>query len=672
MVRILACMLLCVLCARPLHAQHSLVLSGGGARGLSHAGALVALEQLGYRPPLVVGTSMGAIVGALYAAGLPAAEIRDIIARENWLERFAGESLLLGPRREARRPLLSFGIGSGRVFGGFIPETGINQRLVEMLFDAGVRANNDFDALPLRYRAVAADLATGAEVVLARGDLPRAVRASMAVPGVFAPVRWNDLVLVDGGVANNMAVSVARQLSSDPVIGIDVLRPARDIEERGVLDLGVRALRLLIENARPDTGSVPDILVLPRLEPGFSETYFPADASSLIRTGYESALQQVPPTAAERDVRRAAGAPPSRITALRIDNAGTATERLVRRIMDGAVREYDAPDIVRRTHALHMTGLFQSVWPRVERTDTTAVLVVDVARIASTSVAGSARWDNDRGAGAWLLLRQHVELRTPVELRISGAFDQLGHAGTASASFFSALVPGLTWSGGAHALEQRIRVFDGDAIVSDPYSRRAGAWLGAEVHGSVGEWFISALARADHVRDPGARGWAVGPFVRFARPPATDRVVGLDPVLEADVRGGDLEYQRLLLRAGPSFRAGRLRIAPLLSAEIASAGTPLHAQPASFRDAAPWLADGQLRAPGIIAGGVDIAYPILLNGYARVRVRGLAAGAAFDDMGLRAGGEIGAVWPTVLGPVSISLAAARGARRLNIGLGTEF
>jgi predicted acylesterase/phospholipase RssA len=659
------------------HAQHALVLSGGGARGLSHAGAIVALEELGYRPTLVVGTSMGAIVGALYAAGYEPAAIRDIVARENWLERFASEPLLMGPERTPRRAFVGLGINRGRFHGGFLAGTGINQRLIELLFDAGVRAGNDFDALPLRYRAVATDLATGAEVVLATGDLPRAVRASMAVPGVFSPVRWHERVLVDGGVANNLPVSVARSLGAERVIAIDVLRPAAHIEERGAIDIGVRALRLLIENARPDIGSDPDILVLPRLQPGLSETAFPADARGLISTGYAAVREQVPSVAPEPAALRARGAAPATIAALRIENAGAATERLVHRIMRGAVREYDPADIAARVAALHMTGLFQAVWPRVTRDEGEATLVVDVTRVASSSIAAAARWDNDVGAGAWLLLRQHIELRTPVELRLAGTFDQLGSDGSLDASFFSALVPGLTWNGGTHAVERRVRIFAADTVTARPFSRRAGAWIGAELHGPVGDWYLSAHARADHVRDPLARGWTIGPSVRLARSPAPDRVVGVDPVIHGEVRGADIEYQRAELRAGPAFRSDRLRVAPVLVLAAASRATPLHALPTTDAAMTPWLAHGELRSRRVAIAGIDVALPIVFNGYVRARLRAAAAAPSLADMrsadAWTAGAELGAIWPTVLGPVTTGFAAShRGERRFNVGLGATF
>jgi predicted acylesterase/phospholipase RssA len=670
---------LCFL-ALPASSQHALVLSGGGARGLSHAGAIVALEELGYRADLVVGTSMGAIIGALYAAGHEPERIRDIIADENWLERFAADPVLMGPERDARRPLLSFGISRGRFYGGFLSSTGINQRLIELLFDAGVRARNDYDQLPIRYRAVTADLSTGAEFVIADGDLPRAVRASMAVPGVFSPVQWEDRVLIDGGVANNVPVSVARALSDRPVIAIDVLRPRPEVDERGALDVGVRALRLLIENARPETGSDPDILVLPELEPGLSETYFPADAGRVLRIGYDAVRAQVPAVPQQPDVRRPAGAAPARIAAVRVDGVDAPFERLIRRVMDGAAREYDAADIVRRTSALYMTGLFQALWPRVEFTGagTDPTLVIDATPVASASVGGAARWDNDVGGGAWLSLQQRVSLNTPVEFRLSGALDELGQDAGIETSLFSALVPGLRWNGGAYVSDRRVRVFAADTVTDLPTVRRVRLRAGAEVHGPVRDWYLSLLAAADRLRGSVTEnGWAVGPYLRITRPPASDRVTGIDPLLEAEVRGGEVEYQRARLRGAHTVAVGRAEAAALVEVEAASVGTPLDALPASHRDMAPWLPAGSMRSRQRASFGVDGAVPTLMSGYLRLRLRAVAAADdadAFSDAGTwRLGGELGAIWPTVLGPIAVGAAAGqRASWRFNISIGPDF
>jgi predicted acylesterase/phospholipase RssA len=671
--------LLLLLLPHVASAQHALVLSGGGARGLSHAGALLALEELGYRPSLVVGTSMGAIVGALYAAGYPVEQIRSIIADENWLERFAAEAILVGAERDPRRPLIGFGIGPGRSYGEFLSSTGINQRLVELLFDAGVRARNDFDRLPIRYRSVAADLSTGAEVVIGAGDLPRAVRASMAVPGVFAPVMWEGRVLVDGGVANNLPVSVARALANRPVIAIDVLRPSEVIEDRSAIDVGVRALRLLIENARPDVGSEPDILVRPDIDPGLSETYFPADAADVVQAGDRAVREQVPAVARQPESRRPAGPVPDRIARLRIEGGDAAFDRLIRRIMGGAVRDYDPEDISGRTSALYMTGLFQAVWPRLEFADDDddATLVVNVTPVASTSLAGAGRWDNDVGGGGWLSVRQRVSLNTPVEIRMSGTVDELGYGGSLDASFFSALVPGLIWNGGVHGVERKIRIVDGDTVAGLLNARREGMWVGAELHGPVRDWFFSIHAKADRVRSPGATaGWAMGPLLKITRPPQPDRVVGMDPLFEAELRAGDLEYQHARIRAGRTLLLGSVQTAVLVQVASASAGTPLDRRPATQRDIAPWLPDGSLRRHHQTVVGIDVAVPTMLSGYARARVRAIAAA---DDLALMhgddwlLGGEIGAIWPTVLGQIAIGAAAGRHAPwRFNLSLGAGF
>ncbi|MBR9989274.1 MAG: patatin-like phospholipase family protein [Gemmatimonadetes bacterium] len=674
---ITALLLFLSLLPRQSSAQHSLVLSGGGARGLSHAGAIVAIEELGYRPDLVVGTSMGAIVGALYAAGYSPVEIRAMIASENWLERFAPAPVLVGPGRDPRRPLLAFGISRGRFHGGFLPSTGINQRLVEMLFDAGVRARNDYDNLPIRYRAVTADLSTGAEFVIGGGDLPRAVRASMAVPGVFAPVQWDDRVLIDGGVANNLPVSVARTLSDRPVIAIDVLRPASNVQERGVLDMGVRALRLLIENARP--AAEPDILVLPAIEPGFSETYFPADARALLRTGYDAVLEQAPPVQQQPAARRDPAPPPARIDGLRIEGGDVAFERLIRRVM-GAAREYDAQDIVRRVSALYMTGLFQSVWPRVEFNDdgTTATLVIDVTPVASANIAGSARWNNDVGAGAWVSLQQRASLNTPVEFRLAGSIDELRHDAGIEASLFSAQVPGLRWNAGVHAGEQRLRVFDSDTVADLLNVRRLSVRGGGEVHRTLGDWYLSLFGSGDHIRgiDTPER-WAFGPVLRITQSPDPDRAVGVDPLLEAELRAGGLEYQRARLRAGRTVAYQRRQAALFMELATSSPDTPLDLLPTAYPDVAPWLPRGAMRSRHQATIGLDGAIPTLLSGYVRLRLRAITAADAVDAMGAadawRLGGELGAVWPTVLGPIAIGAAAGQRARwRFNISLGSDF
>ncbi|MEX1184152.1 MAG: patatin-like phospholipase family protein [Gemmatimonadota bacterium] len=673
-----------LLAAVPAAGQHVLVLSGGGARALSHAGAVVALEQLGYDPPLVVGTSMGAIIGALYAAGYSPDETYRTILEENWLVRFAAEPVLVGQQRMPLRPVLSFGLSRGRFYEGFIPTTGVNLRLVELLFDAGARARNDFDRLPRRYRAVAADLATGAEVVLSGGDLPRAVRASMAVPGAFAPIEWDGRVLVDGGIANNLPVSVARALTDAPVIAIDVLRPSTEIEERRPLDLGTRAVRLLIENAAPDVAA-PEILVLPSLATGFSEARFPHDPTSILRGGYDAVIAQVPAAApAYAPAGRPPGPAPREIIGLRVESTNAALARLVRRTMQASVGAYDAAAVVQRTAALYGTGLFSAVWPRLEYEegeDDEATLVVAVTPIAGTIVAAAARWDNDVGAGAWLSLRQQLPLASPVDLQVGMLIDELRHRASIEVAAFSQLLPGAVWSAGGHQSDERIRSFQDDTISGEERVRRAGGWAGAELRGPIRDWFISVLARADHVRLPDGRsGWTAGPFVRLATPSRPDRIVGTDPLIEWESRGG-IRYDRVRLRTGAGHEFGRVSTAAFLDAHAASSGAPDDVLPSADPELLMWRPTGAVRAPFVAGAGLDLAYPFLLDGYARLRLRAVAAGSKGGELGerrsWRAGGEVGAIWPTVAGPLTLGIAVGAPLDgsidwRFNLAVGRAF
>jgi predicted acylesterase/phospholipase RssA len=652
-------------------AQHALVLSGGGARGLAHAGAIRGLERLGYDPPLVVGTSMGAIIGALYAAGYDTAAIARVITEEDWLERFAAHPLGLGAARVPRRPTFGFAVGRSRAPGGLLPTTGVNQRLVELLFDAGARARNDFDALPRRFRAVAADLGSGEEIVLGTGDLPRAVRASMGVPGTFAPVEWGGRLLVDGGIANNLPVSVARGLTDLPVIAVDVLQPTEEIVERSALDLGVRGLRLLIENAAPRT-EPPDMLVLPRIQPGFSEARFPVDPGQLIRRGTEAVLAQVPPAAGTPVARRAAP-PPGRIDDVVATGGDPALRRLALRIMGSAAGAWDGDAIVRRTAALYRTGLFEAVWPRLGL-EADTVLIVDLVPVTRTSVAASAHWDNDVGAGGWATLRHLASLHAPLVLHATLLADELNLRASIDGSIFSALVPGMAWNAGVHRAEERIRTFAGDSIAGLLPVHRAGGWAGAEWRGA---WFFSLLTRVERVRDDvsGATGLTWGPALAISRVPRPQALTAMEPLLAAEIQFGELSYSRVHGRYIVDGSAGALRLAAFADLAAASQLAPADALPAATPALAPWLRTGSFRAPLRAGAGVDVAWPLVLDGFVRVRLRTFAVANSPDELGTAgpwlAGGEFGVVWPSVLG--HIRAGAARGALgsgwRFNVGIG---
>lgn len=205
-----------------------LVLGGGGAKGAAEVGALKVIEEAGIPIDYIAGTSIGSIVGGLYSMGYRADALDSLFCSQEWLSLLADRdnNLSSEPITERDGVTYIFGFpvsrkGSKKADSSFGAVRGDNimdlfQRLTL------VRDSINFNQLPIPFRCVAADIKSWSEVVLDRGNLPRAMRASMAIPGVFKPVRMGKQVLVDGGLLNNLPVDVVRKMGADVVIAIDL------------------------------------------------------------------------------------------------------------------------------------------------------------------------------------------------------------------------------------------------------------------------------------------------------------------------------------------------------------------------------------------------------------------------------------------------------------------
>src|SRR3990167_9900951 len=215
----------------PARPRVGLVLSGGGARGLSHVGVLKVLEAARVPVDLIVGTAMGAIVGGLYASGMRAAELERELKAVRWDEVFTSRVARqqLSQRRKEEdfeiSPLIELGWRDGALQA---PRSAVSSRGLESLlrrYTLPVRDIERFDRLPIPFRAIATDMESGAAVVLEQGDLALALRSSMSVPGVFSPTELNGRVLGDGGLVNNLPIDVARALGADVVIAVNIGTP---------------------------------------------------------------------------------------------------------------------------------------------------------------------------------------------------------------------------------------------------------------------------------------------------------------------------------------------------------------------------------------------------------------------------------------------------------------
>jgi NTE family protein len=279
LVSLLICLI--ILASGVIHANEArpkigLVLSGGGARGAAHVGVLRVLEELQIPIDYVAGTSMGSIVGGLYASGLTADQIAEALTEMDWdaalQDRLGRRDDAMARKRESDRfrdSLLSLGLRDGQIQVTDAAIQGQNVILALQRFTAHVAHIKNFDDLVLPFRAVATDIITGRKIVLGSGDLATSMRASMAVPGAFAPVQHGEALLVDGGISDNIPIDVAREMGADKVIVVDISTPLHSKDEIGnlftITDQLTRLMTQINGKAQIATLTEQDIILVPEL-----------------------------------------------------------------------------------------------------------------------------------------------------------------------------------------------------------------------------------------------------------------------------------------------------------------------------------------------------------------------------------------------------------------------
>lgn len=281
-----------------------LVLAGGGALGMAHVGVLKVLEEQRVPIAFVAGTSMGSIVGAAYATGQTVPGMEQVLIESNWDEIFsdsvAREELPYRTKAGVNREIYGdtkLSVQNGKLLTPFGVVQG--QRLLpvlQRLYSNAPPAPADFNRFNIPLRVVAADIETGESVVVARGDLPTAVRASMSVPGVFAPVEMDGRLLVDGGVVNNLPMDVVRGMGADRLIVVELNADLKKKDElqNPLATAGQIISLLLAQNSalQKKTLTRKDILIEPNLK-GYSAVDF-GKATELIALGEEAARNAIP------------------------------------------------------------------------------------------------------------------------------------------------------------------------------------------------------------------------------------------------------------------------------------------------------------------------------------------------------------------------------------------
>lgn len=376
----------------------ALVLSGGGARGIAHVGVLKVLERLRVPVDMVVGTSMGAIVGGLYASGMSAEVLEREFSALDWDEVFATRvpRQQLSQRRKEEdfetAAALELGMRDGELK---LPLGAVSSRGLERLlrrYTLPVRQVGHFDRLPIPFRAVATNLETGEPVVFERGDLAQALRASMSVPGVFAPTEVDGRILGDGGLVDNLPVGVARALGADIVIAVNIGTPLGSRDTLGSL-LGVtqQMINILTEqNVQRSITSLKstDVLLAPDLQ-GYTSADF-ARAPELIAAGelyaQSLALERLAPLAVGEEDYAAWRASlqreqplPQRLAFVRFQGTETTNpQRLASQMESRPGQPFDRAKAERDAQALAATGDYLRADYRLETSPEGEGLVFDL------------------------------------------------------------------------------------------------------------------------------------------------------------------------------------------------------------------------------------------------------------------------------------------------------
>lgn len=367
-----------------------LALSGGGARGAAHVGVLRVIEQMGIPVDYVAGTSMGAVVGGLYAMGMSPDQIETTIEEIDWNAIFRDE-----PPREQRRIRRNLddsnflmdarpGVNEQEREVNLVPALIQGQRLDLALrrYTLPARSIHNFDDLNIPFRAVATDAVTGEAVILGSGDLAISIRASMAVPAAFAPVEIDDRLLIDGGLAMNLPVSVVRDMGADIVIAVDVGGPRRDREEiNNVLEMLDQVMGLVTwRNTQEQIEKLrgQDVLITPPLGREVLASDF-NDMLKAIAIGERGAREQEDKLAVLEDsstqyaayLRQQRQTPVAMpvIDSVRIENNSRLADAVIVNRLDVPLGQPFDPDVLEaQIETVFDQDNFESVHYRVEKT----------------------------------------------------------------------------------------------------------------------------------------------------------------------------------------------------------------------------------------------------------------------------------------------------------------
>jgi NTE family protein len=502
----------------PPRPRLALALSGGGARGIAHVGALRALEEAGLPVDAIAGNSMGAVVGSIYATGKTSAELEEIVRSLDWAALFSGRPdrrTLPVVRRDDRYADwlgVDFDWKQARLPAGLVSEHRVNGFLIRHLAPASYATGGDFGELPIPFRAVAYDLGSGERVILAKGDLARAVRASMSIPVFFPPVSWEGRTLVDGLVVDNLPTDVAKMFGAAVTVAIDIGSPELAAEEYATsFGVASQVTNLLSASRSQEFKADPDVYIHPDLGKHAATDYSQFDA--LIKKGYEAARDSLPLI---REKLAAAGVTdltprPKRDPGLVLQGARIvevvtrgnerASERLLRRTFNIPVGPaFDMERGLRAFDKIEASGLVDHCWMEFEPAPGGVRIVLRAQDAAPNRAAFGLAYNEWEKARLSLRLRNQNTLGFGEQLELLLAASDAESLAQASLRGDRLFVAGMGWRATAYALVDKPRIFDaeGDELNRAKFERQ-GATLALQT--SLERWgLLEAGARFGRVK----------------------------------------------------------------------------------------------------------------------------------------------------------------------------
>lgn len=656
----LALMLVCAGGRLPAQAcqggpRTALVLSGGGAKGLAHVGVLRALEQRGIRPDLIVGTSAGALVGALYASGVSPDEI-ERLATTLPVDRLLHPDALAPRSLGVIAPLVTWAQGRRgfAVQNSRVREGEVNVLLNRLLLRGNLLARGRFDALPVPFRAVATDLADRTPVVIRSGDLAQAVRASVAIPLVFQPVEREGRVLVDGGISANVPIRIARQEGAERVIVSRLVdTTGRDYDPQSLLDVGSRVIDLLF--IQPTDSLRPGDVLVETDVTGFESLDFSMSKIMAVIPRGEAAAMRALPAPACRAEPLPSPALPHTVAGVRVDLRDPDGDILASEL--GLAQDFpvDTASLMVRLGMVESRDGYQSVWLQPSGTGDSVQFDLLSRRRGRRVAAVGLVYDADVGGRLWLGLIDRAlpssnfeasgalflgELRRELYLGLRGPIRVVTNALSPAATLRLAtetvrLYQPPIASGG---------LFDVNRQFLTRGTHEAIGFLGVER--TLGGSFVLSAGLQAHLWADTTDASAVGPVVRVLGGGGAD-----DPAVDLQAFASD-RYRLLHGVVAATFPVGAWRIRPELRG---GAGDRLPLQ-TSFafggEDAFPGLRIGEVRGDREAMARVVAWRPI--RGALSLRLEGAVGriatgGPLLDQNGWRGGARAGFGLATPIG-----------------------